>query len=89
MVIQANENVNISNSSNIKCSKTHQMFSSDVRRWTTCRVFIVSKFKVTVFTGDKFGAGTDANVSCTLFGDLGESNEMKLDTSKNNFERAM
>ena len=65
------------------------LFPTDVRKTLAYMLCLVSKFKVTVFTGDKFGAGTDANVSCTLFGDLGESNEMKLDTSKNNFERAM
>ncbi|KAK2194040.1 hypothetical protein NP493_3g07026 [Ridgeia piscesae] len=46
------------------------------------------KYKVTVFTGDKKGAGTDADVFITMFGDLGDSGERRLDTSKNNFERA-
>ena len=51
-------------------------------------LFTVNKYKVTVFTGDKRGAGTDANVFCTLFGEFGESSEIKLSTNKNNFERA-
>jgi hypothetical protein len=47
----------------------------------------VSKYKLTVFTGNKRGAGTDANVYVTLFGELGESGERKLDTKrKNDFE---
>ncbi len=50
-------------------------------------VFTVSKYKVTVVTADKRGAGTDANVSITLFGESGDSGEKKLDNSKNNFER--
>lgn len=46
-----------------------------------------SKYKVTVYTGDKRGAGTDANVILNIFGENGESGEQKLDDSKNNFER--
>ena len=47
----------------------------------------VSKYKVSVFTGDKRGAGTDANVFVQMFGAMGESQERKLDNSQNNFER--
>ena len=47
----------------------------------------VNKYKVTVITGDKRGAGTDADVFVTLFGDAGESGERRLDNSKNNFEK--
>ena len=48
----------------------------------------VCQYKVTVYTGDKYGAGTDANVHITLFGECGDSGERKLDTKKkNNFER--
>ena len=47
----------------------------------------VNKYKVTVFTGTKLTAGTDADVCITLFGDVGESGERKLDTKmKNDFE---
>jgi len=47
----------------------------------------VNKYKITVFTGTKRHAGTDADVRITLFGDFGESGERKLDTKmKNNFE---
>ena len=47
----------------------------------------VNKYKVTVMTGSKRGAGTDADVHITLFGDVGESGERKLNTKmKNNFE---
>ena len=48
---------------------------------------VANKYKVTVYTGDKRGAGTDANVYITLFGEMGDSGERKLDTSSNNFER--
>ena len=44
-------------------------------------------YKVTVITGDRFGAGTDANVFITLFGDNGDSGAVNLDSSGNNFER--
>uniref|UniRef100_A0A8W8NNL4 PLAT domain-containing protein n=1 Tax=Magallana gigas TaxID=29159 RepID=A0A8W8NNL4_MAGGI len=50
-------------------------------------LFPDSKYKVTVYTGDKKGAGTDANVILSIFGENGESGEQKLDNSKNNFER--
>ena len=50
--------------------------------------FLDNQYKVTVFTADKRGAGTDANVFCTLFGEFGESSELKLGTNKNNFDRA-
>ena len=42
---------------------------------------------VHTFTGDKRGAGTDANVVITIFGEEGDSGEHKLDNARNNFER--
>jgi len=49
--------------------------------------YAANKYKVTVFTGSKRGSGTDANVCVTLFGDVGDSGERKLDTKrKNDFE---
>ncbi|XP_030849367.1 lipoxygenase homology domain-containing protein 1 [Strongylocentrotus purpuratus] len=50
----------------------------------------VVKYQVSVHTGDKFGAGTDANVFCMLFGELGDTGErplMKSSTNRNKFER--
>lgn len=47
-------------------------------------------YKVSVRTGDMFGAGTDASVFLTIFGDLGDTGERKLaksDNNKNKFER--
>lgn len=41
-------------------------------------------------TGDTYGAGTDANVFLTIYGDLGDTGERKLsksETNSNNFER--
>lgn len=41
-------------------------------------------------TGDMYGAGTDANVFLTIYGDLGDTGERKLaksDNNKNKFER--
>jgi len=50
-------------------------------------VLTVNSYRVTVFTGTRRHAGTDADVRITLFGNLGESGERKLDTKmKNNFE---
>lgn len=41
-------------------------------------------------TGDVYGAGTDANVFLTIYGDLGDTGERKLsksETNSNKFER--
>lgn len=51
---------------------------------------IVHMYKVSVRTGDMYGAGTDANVFLTIYGDLGDTGERKLAKSENNknkFER--
>ena len=48
------------------------------------------KYNVFVHTSDKFGAGTDANVFCMLFGEYGDTGERPLSkssTNKNKFER--
>lgn len=45
-------------------------------------------YLVHTYTGDKRGAGTDANVTVTIFGHDGDSGEHKLDNARNNFERA-
>ncbi|XP_061733262.1 LOW QUALITY PROTEIN: lipoxygenase homology domain-containing protein 1 [Nerophis ophidion] len=47
-------------------------------------------YKVSVMTGDMYGAGSDANVFLTIYGDLGDTGERKLSKSENNsnkFER--
>ena len=46
-------------------------------------------YTVRVFTGDKWGAGTDANVFIAMTGELGDSGERQLDDSgnANKFER--
>ncbi len=47
-------------------------------------------FTVSVRTGDMNGAGTDANVFLTIYGDLGDTGERKLsrsESSGNKFER--
>lgn len=49
--------------------------------------YIEGKYKITVFTGDKRNAGTDADVSIELYGSLGNSGDIKLDNQENNFER--
>ncbi|KAG8456825.1 hypothetical protein GDO86_002563 [Hymenochirus boettgeri] len=47
-------------------------------------------YSISVFTGDIYGAGTDANVFITIYGDLGDTGERKLsksETNSNKFER--
>lgn len=49
---------------------------------------IKNKYKVTVWTADLDGAGTDANVFINLFGENGESGKQKLDNLlKDDFRR--
>ncbi|KAH3815018.1 hypothetical protein DPMN_143537 [Dreissena polymorpha] len=46
------------------------------------------QFEITVKTGDRLGAGTDANVFVILYGNGGSSDETKLDDLfRNDFER--
>ncbi|KAL2092882.1 hypothetical protein ACEWY4_012680 [Coilia grayii] len=48
------------------------------------------QYNVAVRTGDTYGAGTDANVFLTIYGDLGDTGERKLrksESNKNKFER--
>ncbi|XP_055036930.2 lipoxygenase homology domain-containing protein 1 [Misgurnus anguillicaudatus] len=49
----------------------------------------IHTYTVTVTTGDVCGAGTDANVFITLYGDMGDTGERKLSKSENSnkFER--
>lgn len=44
-------------------------------------------YVVDVFTGDVFGAGTNANVFITLFGEYGDSGEKKLLKSETNMDK--
>merc|ERR1711988_1158793 len=45
------------------------------------------RYKITTHTGDKFGAGTDAEVFITLVGDAGVSGQCALSGKKKSFER--
>lgn len=45
---------------------------------------------MSVRTGDMYGAGTDANVFLTIYGELGDTGERKLsksETNRNKFQR--
>uniref|UniRef100_A0A8C4UPX1 Lipoxygenase homology domains 1 n=1 Tax=Falco tinnunculus TaxID=100819 RepID=A0A8C4UPX1_FALTI len=43
--------------------------------------------RISVFTGDIYGAGTDANVFLNIYGDLGDTGERKLSKSETNFNK--
>ncbi|XP_059398613.1 lipoxygenase homology domain-containing protein 1 [Carassius carassius] len=43
----------------------------------------IHTYTVAVTTGDVYGAGTDANVFITLYGDMGDTGERKLSKSEN------
>jgi hypothetical protein len=45
------------------------------------------KYRVSVRTGDKRGAGTDANVFIIIHGEKGDSGKRMLESAGNNFER--
>ncbi|CAF2908011.1 unnamed protein product [Rotaria sp. Silwood2] len=45
-----------------------------------------NQYKITVYTGNKKSAGTDADVFITLYGNLGETSAIMLDNKKKNFE---
>ncbi|EDO44990.1 predicted protein, partial [Nematostella vectensis] len=50
----------------------------------------LGQYTIHIFTGDVWGAGTDANVLVTLYGTKGDSGEHKLDNEgENNFEQGM
>lgn len=53
-----------------------------------CVCYAVVRYVVSTHTGDKRGAGTDANVFVTIFGHEGDTGDRRLDNSKNNFERS-
>ena len=40
-----------------------------------------------VTTSDERNAGTDADVTCVIYGEKGDSGERRLENSANNFER--
>ena len=52
-------------------------------------LFSEVEYTVTIFTGDVFGAGTDANVFVNLTGEYGDTGEreMKKSNNVNKFER--
>uniref|UniRef100_I3JKU2 Lipoxygenase homology PLAT domains 1 n=1 Tax=Oreochromis niloticus TaxID=8128 RepID=I3JKU2_ORENI len=53
-------------------------------------VEVEDALEISVMTGDLYGAGTDANVFLTVYGDLGDTGERKLsksETNSNKFER--
>ena len=46
------------------------------------------RYVITTYTGDRFGAGTDARVFIRLFGSKGNTKEKELESSgRDNFER--
>jgi hypothetical protein len=48
--------------------------------------FVGNQYRITVFTGKKRGAGTDADVFITLYGQEGDSGPIVLNSKKNDFE---
>jgi hypothetical protein len=47
----------------------------------------VKQYTVQVYTGDKFGCGTNANVFCTIFGDKGDTGERELEHSETHMDK--
>jgi lipoxygenase homology domain-containing protein 1 len=53
----------------------------------TLNIWNPFQYGITIVTGTLKGAGTDANVYITLYGDCGQTGEFSLDNAENNFER--
>jgi hypothetical protein len=52
-------------------------------------LFSVIPYEITVFTGDKLGAGTDAKVFIQMYGLDGKTEEIALKNKSDSFERKM
>ncbi len=50
-------------------------------------MFLVIPYEITVFTGDKLGAGTDAKVFIQMYGLHGKTEEIVLKSKSDTFER--
>lgn len=50
-------------------------------------LFSVIPYEITVFTGDKVGAGTDADVFIQMYGLKNKTEEIVLRNRSDNFER--
>jgi hypothetical protein len=50
-------------------------------------LFLVIPYEITVFTGDKFGAGTDAKVFIQMYGLNGKTEELPLKSKSDTFEQ--
>jgi len=50
-------------------------------------LFLVIPYEITVFTGDKLGAGTDAKVFIQMYGLNGKTEEIVLKSKSDTFER--
>ena len=70
--------------------KVNSRISLEKNLLIALKLILVKTYQVDVYTGDKFGCGTDANVYCTIFGDKGDTGKRQLERSEthtNKFER--
>ncbi len=49
-------------------------------------MFVETKYKIRIKTGDEGGSGTNANVYIQLVGEDGDTANRNLDNKENNFE---
>ena len=63
------------------------VFLQSVLRHVFCWVFLDTKYRVHVFTGDEAGGGTNANVLLTIYGEHGDTGERKLDKSETHMDK--
>ena len=69
---------------------THYICSRNCTKVTCIYFFSVYVYHVFVHTGDKRGAGTNADIFLNIFGELGDTGDRPLEESKTNrnkFER--
>lgn len=50
-------------------------------------VLPIAKYRLIITTGTKKGAGSDANFTCQIYGEHGDSGPLRLEGAKNAFER--
>ena len=59
---------------------------SETCHQTSLFLLVDNQYKITIHTGKKRGAGTDADVSITLYGAYGNSGSIMLNAKKSQFE---
>ena len=72
----------------IDCDLIRQIYEVSTLLKSCNALISAFRYVVSTYTGDRFGAGTDARVFISLFGSKGEIEDRELESSgRDNFER--